>query len=163
MAQRGVHYRRHSNATSVVRRIRASGGAQHPTNLPRSVRHRRLRSYHPRRRVTRVDFVSRLPFELVSSLILPSALMIPSRQTFAYLQVCRTWWQRVLQSVGFHFYSGARVTFGDKQIMLAYAPYITRIALGNPSELPLYFFSRSQFTCLQSLDLTCKFDTNYHT
>ncbi|CDS06469.1 hypothetical protein LRAMOSA08997 [Lichtheimia ramosa] len=51
----------------------------------------------------RIDFVSQLPVEVVSSLIFPVTMTLPFDQAFSYLHVCKLWRQRVLQSVRLHY------------------------------------------------------------
>ncbi|CDS06464.1 hypothetical protein LRAMOSA08992 [Lichtheimia ramosa] len=109
----------------------------------------------------RIDFVSELPFELVSSLILPDVLSLPYYHAFPYLQVCKTWRQRVLQSSQLHYKSFGQLTQGDMNLMVAYAPYLHKIEIGSPAPLPMNFFAK--FTRLQSLSLTLPSQNDIHT
>lgn len=108
------------------------------------------------RATKRVDFVSQLPGEVVSSLILPATLTLPTPKAFSYLHVCKTWRQRVLQSVHLHYNNFGKLTQGDIQLMVTYAPYLHKIRMGSPTLFPVGFFASAQFTCLQSLSLDCK-------
>ncbi|CDS06450.1 hypothetical protein LRAMOSA08978 [Lichtheimia ramosa] len=114
-----------------------------------------------KRATKRVDFVSQLPFELVSSLILPDVLCLPYGHAFLYLHVCRTWRQRVLQSQ-LHYQNFGKLTQGGMNIMLAYAPYLHKIRIGSPTPFPVNFFARAQFTSLQSLRLFVCFENDMH-
>ncbi|CDS08386.1 hypothetical protein LRAMOSA02334 [Lichtheimia ramosa] len=38
-----------------------------------------------------IDFISKLPLDIVSSFIIPSTMFVPSKDAFSYLHVCKTW------------------------------------------------------------------------
>lgn len=72
------------------------------------------------------------------------------------MYICKTWRQRVLQSVHLHYNSFGKLTQGDMHLMVTYAPYLHKIRMGSPRLSPVDFFASTQFTCLQSLILDCK-------
>ena len=106
----------------------------------------------------RIDFISRLPLELVSSLILPDTMPIPTHYAFSYMHVCKTWKERILQSCELHYTNYNRLTLFSMQLLVNYAPYIRHVCFRHFELLPFHYFGPTLFPRLEALEVWCKYN-----
>ncbi|KAI7873648.1 hypothetical protein K492DRAFT_212005 [Lichtheimia hyalospora FSU 10163] len=120
-----------------------------------SFQHQKLQSAREEastRLATRIDFISQLPLDIVSSYIIPHRLRFPSMVAFSYLHVCKTWRQRTLRSTMLRFEEGVTdMSSHLLDILTGVSPYIRHMTLSDFRGFPFGFLKTKRFDCLQSL------------
>ncbi|KAJ8652403.1 hypothetical protein O0I10_011983 [Lichtheimia ornata] len=106
----------------------------------------------------RVDFISKLPLDIVITNIVPRMEpVLTSAMSFAPLDVSRTWRERILKHPkGLHFGFDEFQFNRDKELIVQFAPYIQSLA-GLMFELHLDdFFSGLHLPNLKNLAIYCR-------
>ncbi|KAJ8652752.1 hypothetical protein O0I10_011634 [Lichtheimia ornata] len=108
----------------------------------------------------RVDFVSRLPIDLVVSNLIPRILddqpMLEIGKQKGYLDVCRTWRQRIALAGGIPFHIGPEDLSVDEYHRLSdIAPYLQWLSVSQEGQHEIIpkLAHYAQFTSLQRLDV----------
>ncbi|KAJ8654298.1 hypothetical protein O0I10_009993 [Lichtheimia ornata] len=125
--------------------------------------HQRLQSARQdatKRLSMRIDFISKLPFDIVSSHIIPREMTIPSNDAFSYLHVCKTWRERALQSTMLQCNAHEGINERSLVKITEYSQHIGHLSLREFEGFPFGFFLTTRFNCLRSLDVQLIFSSH---